>query len=47
VRVASRGRALAEPGDGNALLLADAEGERAADGDRKHRRQVADHRDQA
>ena len=40
-------RALAEPGDRDALLLADAERERAADRDRQHRRQVADHRDQA
>ena len=39
-------RAFAEPGDRDALLLADAERERAADGDGKHRRQVADHRDQ-
>ena len=47
VRVAARGRALAEPADRDALLLADPERERAADGDREHRRQVADHRDQA
>ena len=47
MRVAARGRALAEPAERDALLLADAEGERAADRDRQHRRQVADHRDQA
>ena len=47
VRVAARGGALAEPADRDALLLADPEGERAADGDRQHRRQVADHREQA
>src|SRR5919197_3698860 len=47
VTIAARGGALAEPGDGNALLLADPESERAADGNRKHRREVADHRDQA
>ena len=46
VRVAARGRALAEPRERDALLLADAERERAADGDRQHRGQVADHRDQ-
>ena len=47
VRVAARHRSLARPGDRDALLLADAKGERAADRDRQHRRQVADHRDQA
>ena len=47
VRVAARGGALAEPADRDALLLADPERERAADRDRQHRRQVADHRDQA
>ena len=45
VRVAARGRPLAEPADRDALLLADPEGERAADRDREHRREVADHRD--
>jgi hypothetical protein len=47
VSVAARGRALAEPGDRDALLLADSESERAADRNRQHRRQVADHREQA
>ncbi len=47
VAVAARGGAFAEPADGDAVLLADAEGERAADRHREHRRQVADHRDQA
>jgi hypothetical protein len=42
----ARGRTLAEPGERDALLLADAERERAADGDRKHRREVAHHRDE-
>ena len=46
VRVAARRGALAEPADRDARLLADPEGERAADGDGEHRRQVADHRDQ-
>ena len=47
VAVAARGGAFAEPADGDAVLLTDAEGERATDRDRKHRRQVAHHRDQA
>ena len=47
VAVAARGGALAEPADGDALLLPDAEGERAADRHREHRRQVADHGDEA
>ena len=46
VRVAARGGALAEPADRDALLVPDPESECAADGDGKHRRQVADHRDQ-
>ena len=46
VRVAAGGGALAEPAERDALLLPDPEGERAADRDRQHRRQVADHRDQ-
>ena len=37
---------FAEPGDRDARLVADAESERAADCDRQHRRQVADHGDQ-
>ena len=45
VGVAARGGALAEPGERDARLLPDPEGERAADRDRQHRRQVADHRD--
>ena len=47
MRVAARRRALAEPADGDARLLADAEGERDPDRDREHRGQVADHRDRA
>ena len=43
VRVAARRRALAAPGDRDALLLADHEGEAHADRHRQHRRQVADH----
>jgi hypothetical protein len=46
VRVAARGGTLAEPTDGDAPFLADAERESAARRDRQHRRQVADHRDQ-
>ena len=38
VRVAARRGALAEPADRDAALLADPEGERAADRDRQHRR---------
>ena len=44
VRVAARRCAFAAPGDRDPLLLADPEGEPHADGDREHRRQVADHR---
>jgi hypothetical protein len=47
VTVASGGGALAEPGDRDALLLANPEGQRATDRHRKHRREVAHHRDQA
>ena len=47
VRVAAGRGAFAEPADRDAVLLADPEGERAADRDRQHRRQVADHRQQA
>jgi hypothetical protein len=46
VRVAPRGGALAEPADRDALLVPDPESEGAADRDREHRRQVADHGDQ-
>ena len=46
VCVTARHRALARPGDRDALLLANAERERAADRDREHRGQVADHREQ-
>jgi hypothetical protein len=45
--VAARRGALTEPRDGDAPLLADPESEGCADGDRKHRRKMADHRDQA
>ena len=44
MRVAAGGSALAAPGDRDAALLADPEGEAHADGDREHRRQMADHR---
>jgi hypothetical protein len=44
VRVAPCRGAFAAPGHGDPLLVADLEGERHADGDRKHRRKVADHR---
>jgi hypothetical protein len=47
VRVAARRGALAEPADRDPVLLADPERERAAHRDRQHRRQVADHRQQA
>ena len=46
MRVTARGGALAVPADRDPFLLADAKGERGADGDREHRRKVADHRDQ-
>ena len=46
VHVAARRCAFAEPADGDARLVADAERERAAGRDREHRGQVADHRDQ-
>ena len=42
--VAAGGRALAAPGDRDALLVADLEGEPHPDGDGEHRGQVADHR---
>ena len=45
--VAARRGALTEPADRDTLFFADAEGERRAHGDRKHRRQVRDHRNQA
>ena len=45
--VAGRHRALARPADRDPVLLADPEGERAADGDGEHRGEVADHRNQA
>ena len=45
VGVAARRGSLAEPADGDARLVADPKGERAAGGDREHRGQVADHRD--
>ena len=47
VAVAARRGPFSEPADGDTVLLTDAERERAADRDREHRRQVADHRDQA
>ena len=47
MRVAARGRALAEPADCDPPLLSDPECERAADRDRQHGRQVAHHREQA
>ena len=45
--IAAGSRALAAPGDGDALLLANPECERHSHGDGQHRRQVADHRVQA
>ena len=47
VGVAAGHRAVARPADRHPRLAADLEGQRAADGDRHQRRQVADHRDQA
>ena len=46
VRVPSGRRAVAEPGDRDAALASDLEGERGPDCDRKHRRQMADHGDE-
>ena len=46
VGVPARRSAFAEPAHRNALLLTNAEGERAANRDREHRGQMTDHRDQ-
>ena len=44
VRVSARGRAFAEPPERDAAIAADLECQRHSDGDRQHRREMADHR---